>query len=81
MTKNLLPFEEAISGQDTIQWIEAMNEEIHSLSVNETWSLATLPKGCKPIASKWIYKLKEGITKDHPPRYKARLVAKGFAQR
>ena len=42
-------FKEAISGQDAIQWIEAMNEEIHSLSINETWTLATLPKGYKPI--------------------------------
>lgn len=55
-----------------------MNDEIHSLSINETWTLATLPRGYKPIASKWIYKLKEGISKDHPPRYKTRLVAKGF---
>ena len=63
------------------QWIEVMNEEINSLNMNDTWTLASLPKGCKSIAFKWIYKLKEGITKDSQPRYKARLVAKGFIQR
>lgn len=32
-------FEEAMSGSNSIQWIEAMNEEMHSLNVNDTWSL------------------------------------------
>lgn len=73
-------FDEAINGSDARSWIEAMNEEMHSLNVNDTWSLAPLPKGCKPIASKWIYKLKEGLNNEKL-RYKARLVAKGFTQR
>lgn len=41
----------------------------------------SLPKECNPIASKWIFKLKEGSTIDPKPRYKVRLVAKGFTQR
>ena len=56
-----------------------MNEEIHFLNINETWTLATLPKGYKPIASKLIYKLKEEISKDHPPKYKARVLLKDRA--
>lgn len=71
-------FEEAISCPEAKSWIEAMSVEMQSLSVNETWSLAPFPKGRKPIASKWIYKLKEGVSSDKKPRYKARLVAKDF---
>ena len=51
-----------LSCNDARRWIEAMNEEINSLKVNDTWTLIPLPKECKPIASKWIYKLKEGVT-------------------
>ena len=74
-------FKEAISGPDVRSWIEAMNEEMNSLNVNDTWPLALLPKGCKPIASKWIYKFKEGIESEQKRRYKARLMAKDFTQR
>lgn len=55
-----------------------MNEEMRSLEDNETWTLKPLPKGYKPIASKWIYKLKEGISGVLKPRFKAHLVAKGY---
>ena len=71
-------FEEAVNSSDARSWIEAMNEEINSLNVNDTWTLASLPKGCKPIAFKWIYKLKEEIKKYSQLRYKTRLVAKSF---
>lgn len=71
-------FEEALSCANARSWI-AMNEYIESLKKNETWVL--VPKGCKPIASKWVYKYKEGIPNVQEPRFKARLVAKGFTQR
>ena len=58
-----------------------MNEEINSVKINDTWTLVPLRKGCKPMASKSIYKLKEGVTKNSQPRYKEILVAKGFTQR
>lgn len=58
-----------------------MNKEMNLVNVNNTWTLASLPKGCKPTTSKWIYKLKKGITKDSQPRYKARLATKSFTQR
>ena len=61
-------------------WIVAMNKEIEALEVNKTWSLVPLPKGKKPIGSKWVYKVKlkaDGSVE----RLKARLVAKGFTQK
>lgn len=70
-------FEEAVSGPNATMWIETMNEEIESLRVNETWSLAPLPKETNCI--KWIYKLKERMPNTQKPRYKARLVAKGYS--
>lgn len=74
-------FEEAVNGPHGRNWIEAMNEEMKSLEGNETWTLKPLPKGYRPIASKWIYKIKEGISRVLKPRYKARLVAKGYTQK
>ena len=58
-----------------------MNDEIESMKVNKTWTLVPKPADARLIDYKWIYKVKEGISKFDPPRYKARLVAKGFTQR
>ncbi|KAK2438086.1 putative mitochondrial protein [Trifolium repens] len=62
------------------EWRRAMEEEIAFIEKNKTWSLVHLPANKKPIAVKWIYKLKF-----HPDgsisKYKARLVAKGFLQK
>jgi histone deacetylase 1/2 len=35
-----------------------MNEEIASIERNNTWNLVHLPADKRPIAVKWIYKLK-----------------------
>jgi hypothetical protein len=48
-------------------------------STNCTWDVVPLPKGKKPVRSKWIYKRKEGLSPSKPPKYKGRLVAKGFS--
>jgi hypothetical protein len=39
-----------------------------------------LPKQKKVVRCKWIFKRKEGLSPNEPPRFKARLVAKGFSQ-
>ena len=41
-----------------IQWIQAMNQELGALERNNTWQLTELPAGKKPIASKWVYRIK-----------------------
>ena len=70
-------FTEAMSSRDAPLWKEAVNDEMDSILGNGTWELADLPKGRRPIGSKWIFKKKY-----HPDgsisAYKARLVAKGF---
>ncbi|GJX15415.1 zinc finger, CCHC-type containing protein [Tanacetum coccineum] len=37
---------------------EAINDEMDSIMGNNTWVLADLPPGCKPLGCKWIFKRK-----------------------
>lgn len=62
------------------EWTHAVNEENQSIKRNESWELATFPKGKKPIGVKWVYKIKENAKGD-VVRYKARLIAKGYKQK
>ncbi|GKC31474.1 ribonuclease H-like domain-containing protein [Tanacetum coccineum] len=61
-------------------WIEAMNNEIKDLNMNNTWTICDLPIGRKPTGSKWLWKIKYKSSGEIE-RYKARMVAKGFSQR
>ncbi|MCO5552399.1 hypothetical protein L7F22_005910 [Adiantum nelumboides] len=59
-------FEEAARNN---KWQEAMNKEMDALYDNETWELAPLPKGKKPIGCRWVYKIKhnyDGSDTGHP---------------
>ncbi|KAJ9551062.1 hypothetical protein OSB04_015107 [Centaurea solstitialis] len=73
-------FEEAMSSRDASLWREAINDEMDSIMSNGTWVLADLPKGSKPIGSKWIFKRKR-YPDGTISAFKARLVAKGYRQR
>jgi hypothetical protein len=72
-----LSFNEAVTEE---KWIEAMDEEIHTIEKNDTWKLTYLPENKKAIGVKWVYKTKKNV-KGEVQRYKARLVAKGYKQR
>ncbi|GKB50901.1 zinc finger, CCHC-type containing protein [Tanacetum coccineum] len=51
-----------------------------SIMGNNTWVLADLPPGCKPLGCKWIFKRKlkvDGTVK----KFKAKLVIQGFKQK
>ena len=41
--------------------MEAMVEEMESLSKNKTWELLELPKGKKPIGCKWVFRKKKVV--------------------
>lgn len=45
-------FEEALSGSDSKKWKPAMDEEIHSLQENQTWTFVNLSKGSKVVGYK-----------------------------
>ena len=51
-------YKQAIEGPNREQWMKAMDDEMSSLLANETWELRKLPRGRKPIGSKWVYDLK-----------------------
>ncbi|KAL2248384.1 UNVERIFIED_CONTAM: Retrovirus-related Pol polyprotein from transposon TNT 1-94 [Sesamum indicum] len=59
------------------KWLSAMEEEMRSLKLNETWTLVPRPKTSSVVDCKWIFKIKQ----ENPIKYKARLVAKGFTQK
>ncbi|GKB92811.1 zinc finger, CCHC-type containing protein, partial [Tanacetum coccineum] len=82
-------FNEAMKSQNVSFWKEAINDEMDSILGNNTWVLADLPSGCKPLGCKplgckplgckWIFKRKlkvDGTIK----KFKARLVIHGFRQ-
>ena len=64
-------FKEAMSSEYSHKWIEAMEEELKSMSTNNVWDL---------VSCKWVYKTKYD-SKGKIKRFKARLVAKKFTQR
>lgn len=62
------------------RWLNAMKLEVESLEQNNTWDLVKVPKGKKPIASKWVYKVKYD-SNGEVEHFKARLVTKRYNQR
>ncbi|GJY77377.1 zinc finger, CCHC-type containing protein [Tanacetum coccineum] len=59
---------------------EAINDEMDSIMGNNTWVLADLPLGCKPLGCKWIFKRKLKVD-GTIEKFKARLVIQGFKQK
>ena len=73
-------YRQAINGEYSAQWKDAMLEEHNWHLENRTWTLMELPEGKKAISSKWVYRTKcnaDGSIE----RYKARLVVMGNFQR
>lgn len=72
--------EEALNSKDGDKWKLAMEEELESFRVNNTWSFVQLPAGKQTVKTKWIFKTKRD-REGNIVRYKARFVAKGFSQK
>ena len=72
-------YTEALKSEKSVQWQEAMNEEMRSLEENETFTLTSLPKDRQVVGGKWVYAIKENANGDET--YKARYVAQGFSQK
>ena len=68
-------FQEAVDGPDSDKWLEAMKEEMQSMSDNQVWDLVEPTVGVKTIGCKWVFKVKTDMD-GRPQTYKARLVAK-----
>ena len=61
------------------RWLEAMLDELHSLSEHGVFELCELPAGCGPLPAKWVLKIKRGA-QGEIELFKARYVANGFEQ-
>jgi hypothetical protein len=77
---NPTSFKEAIKSWHSFNWLDAMKDEMKSMSTNNIWGLVEIPKEAKAIGCKWVYKTKHD-SKGNIKRFKARLVAKDFTQR
>ncbi|GKA69739.1 retrotransposon protein, putative, ty1-copia subclass, partial [Tanacetum coccineum] len=65
-------YREVVNSSEGPRWKEAIKSDIDSLLQNYTWELVDLPRGCKPLGYKWIFKkkMKADGTID---KYKSRL--------
>lgn len=73
-------FQEISIRNDRNQWEQAINNEINSLLVNNTWTLVSRPENKNIVDCKWVFNVKIDEF-GNPIRYKARLVARGFSQK
>ncbi|KAH9695613.1 hypothetical protein KPL71_022838 [Citrus sinensis] len=73
-------FKQAMTSRDKGKWLSAVEDEMISLKKNNTWVLVQRPAEKRLVGCKWIFKLKDGVSRDESVSYKARLVAKGFTQ-
>ncbi|KAJ9535257.1 hypothetical protein OSB04_un001652 [Centaurea solstitialis] len=72
-------YREAVSGNESEQWQEAMKAEMQSMYDNQVWELTDLPQHCRAVGRKWVFKKKTDMD-GNVHTFKARLVAKGFTQ-
>ncbi|KRZ83002.1 Retrovirus-related Pol polyprotein from transposon TNT 1-94 [Trichinella sp. T8] len=71
---------EALSCDESKEWLEAMKREYEALVKNNTWEIVNRPQRQKVITCQWVYNTKFNADGSIKQR-KARLVAKGFLQR
>lgn len=71
-------YQAAFRSANSVEWLNAMMDEMNSLHVNQTWTLVPKPKNCSIVDCKWLFKVKN---ETESLRFKARLVAKGFTQK
>jgi hypothetical protein len=51
-------FEQAMRSAYSSKWLEAMEDEMRSMSINKVWDLEEISKGAKTVGCKWVYKTK-----------------------
>ena len=71
-------YTEAVHSPEPQNWGNAMDEEMHLLKENDTFTLTPLPEGKQTVGCRWVYAVRESA--DGPLTHKARYVAKGYSQ-
>ena len=51
-------FSKAMNSDNSDKWLDAMKDELKSMAQNCVWDLVELPKGCKRVGCKWVFKTK-----------------------
>lgn len=72
-------YEEAVNSPQKTEWQKAMQDELQSHHVMNTWTLVPRDPGAKVVKSKWVYRIKRGPT-GKIDKFKARVVAVGSSQ-
>jgi len=67
-------YKQAIAHQNSDKWIEAMQDELKSMSTNQVYELVEIPNGVKLVGYKWVYKTKCD-SKGKFEKFKATLLA------
>jgi len=62
---------------DSQKWVSAMDDDIKSLQLNDTYTLTEPPTNKSVVGGKWVFDIKGN---PETPIYKARYVAKGYSQ-
>ena len=57
-------YKEAIKSKEKTLWLEAMKEELHSLSKNQTWTLVERPKNQRVVVCRWLLKKERRHTRE-----------------
>jgi hypothetical protein len=73
-------YSKAMASRDAAFFRVAVNDEMDSISSNDTWVLVDLPSGSNTIGCKWVFRRKYR-TDGTIQTFKTSLVAKGFRQR
>ena len=71
-------YQEAMDSPESSNWKAAMEEEMNSLTKNNTFTLSDLPEGKNAVGGRWLYTMKESSA--GAKTFKARYVAKGCSQ-
>jgi len=72
-------YSEAVSSKQKPLWIQAMNDEIQSLTEKRTFLIVPKPPATKVLDGRWLFKIKR-YADGSLERYKARFVVKGYKQ-
>jgi hypothetical protein len=73
-------YKEVMKSQNSLNWREAIEEELRSMRSNDVCDLVEISDGAKRVGCKWVYKIKYD-SKGKIERFNVRLIAKVFAQR
>ena len=70
---------QTMQSPDFAEWEEAEQYKLEMINCLGTYKLVKLPKDCKAVGSKWVYKVKWDNL-GNIAKFRAHIVAQGFSQ-